>query len=130
MAKGGSALVERDGGRDATYRVGGNVVVIDETHRTVTTTFADGHQLIAVPNYTEEDVARANALGYDGEDPVWAMTRHHDLIHSLLAEARGEPWSGALHGAATGSGCAGGNDEERIVFLIQRMLNVGLDVAA
>lgn len=107
------------------HRIGECDVKVDTN--CVITKFSDGAVLHAHPNYGDEDIARARALGYIGTDQeaVDAMTRDHDMIHSLVAEARGFIWSEALHGAATGRGYAGGEDEERIVFLIQRLLNEG-----
>lgn len=92
----------------------------------VTTVFPDGHALHAHPQFGEEHVARARALGYEGDDvdAVEAMTRDHDVIHSLVAEARGESFSPVLYAAAHGRSFEG-DDEERIVFLIQRLLNQG-----
>src|SRR3954470_16443524 len=53
----------------------------------VRTTLPDGVQILAMPQTSEEDVARARSLGY--ADDVWAMTRDHDRFHALLAHAFG-----------------------------------------
>jgi hypothetical protein len=108
---------------------------IDEQARRATTIFDDGSQLVAAPVMDEENIARARVLGYTGSDDeaVWDMTRHHDLVHTLLAEAEGFPFSLTLHAVANGYELPPGvaQREERIVFLIQRLLNVGLaDVLA
>jgi hypothetical protein len=103
---------------------------IDEERRRATTIFDDGSELAAAPVMDEENIARARSLGYVGsdEEAVWEMTRHHDLVHTLLAEAEGFPFSLTLHSVANGYEMPPGmaQREERIVFLIQRLLNVGL----
>ncbi|MDQ3850876.1 MAG: hypothetical protein M3296_09735 [Actinomycetota bacterium] len=105
-------------------------VEIDDERRRAETVFSDGSRLVAAPVMDEENIARARTLGYRGapEDAVWAMTRHHDLVHSLVAEAEGWTYSPTLHAVANGRALAPGTfeREERIVFLIQRLLNVGL----
>jgi hypothetical protein len=106
-------------------------VEIDEDERRARTVWDDGSHLVAAPVMNDENVARARSLGYSGapEEAVWAMTRHHDLVHSLLAEAEGFPFSLTLHAVANGYGLPPGmaQREERIVFLIQRLMNVGLE---
>jgi hypothetical protein len=103
---------------------------IDEELRRATTIFDDGSQIVAAPVMDAENIARARALGYSGsdEEAVWEMTRHHDLVHTLLAEAEGFPFSLTLHAVANGYELPPGMSqrEERIVFLIQRLMNVGL----
>jgi hypothetical protein len=56
------------------------------------------------------------------------MTRYHDLVDTLPAEAEGFPFSPTLHAVAKGYEPPRGvsQREERIVFLIQRLLNVGI----
>jgi hypothetical protein len=101
----------------------------DDAHR-AKTVFDDGSELVAAPVMDAENIARARALGYQGsdEDAVWRMTRHHDLVHTLLAEAEGFPYSLTLHAVANGYELPPGMSqrEERIVFLIQRLLNIGI----
>jgi len=103
---------------------------IEEHKRRARTVFDDGSDLVAAPVMDQENIARARSLGYTGadEDAVWEMTRHHDLVHTLLAEAEGFPFSLTLHSVANGYEMPPGmaQREERIVFLIQRLLNVGL----
>ncbi len=105
-------------------------VEIDESRQRARTVFDDGSHLVAAPVMNDENIARARSLGYEGtaEEAVWAMTRHHDLVHTLLAEAEGFPFSLTLHSVANGYELPPGmaQREERIVFLIQRLLNVGL----
>ena len=105
-------------------------VEINDDGRRATTVFDDGSELVAAPVMDSENIARARSLGYAGsdEDAVWKMTRHHDLVHTLLAEAEGFPFSLTLHAVANGYELPPGMSqrEERIVFLIQRLLNVGV----
>jgi len=113
-----------------THRLKGAVVEIDDEAQRAKTRFNDGSELPAAPVMDPENIARARSLGYGGtdEEAVWDMTRHHDLVHSLLAEAEGFPHSLTLHAVANGYELPPGiaEREERIVFLIQRLLNVGL----
>jgi hypothetical protein len=112
---------------------------VNETDRIVTTIFEDGATLHAAPNEDEESMARANALGYtDGRwvpDAIWAMTKDHERLHHLVAEALGDDHSIALWYAAhpdeqmSEAEQHQANNEERIVLLIQRLLNQGLDHA-
>ena len=106
-------------------------VVINVTARWLSTTFSDGAELIAAPNMDAESIARARSLGYCGSDSyaVWAMTRDHELLHTLIAEAQGHPWSPTLHAVAHGYALAPGvvEQEERVVLFAQRLRNVGLE---
>jgi hypothetical protein len=103
---------------------------IDDQRRRARTVFDDGSELVAAPVMNDENIARARALGYAGgdEEAVWEMTRHHDLVHTLLAESEGFPFSLTLHSVANGYELPPGMSqrEERIVFLIQRLLNEGM----
>jgi hypothetical protein len=103
---------------------------IDDERRRARTVFDDGSELVAAPVMDDENIARARSLGYAGadEDAVWEMTCHHDLVHTLLAEAEGFPFSLTLHAVANGYELPPGMSqrEERIVFLIQRLLNEGV----
>lgn len=104
---------------------------IDDEAQRVETIFGDGVTVAGTPNFDEESVSRARALGYEGSDDevVWLMTRHHDLLHHVVAEAEGFPCSVTLHAVGYGYSLPPGmmEREERLVFLMQRMLNVGLD---
>ena len=104
---------------------------IDDERRRAKTVFDDGSELVAAPVMDPENISRARSLGYCGsdEDAVWKMTRHHDLVHTLLAEAEGFEFSLTLHAVANGYELPPGMSqrEERIVFLIQRLLNEGID---
>lgn len=95
--------------------VGGNFVATD---------FADGKQLVATVNYTEEDKARAKALGYDS---VEEMTLEHDLTHNIVANALGFSESPTLRGVVEGQSSVLADLEERIVMLVQRVSNVRIE---
>jgi hypothetical protein len=111
-------------------------IVIDEQYRTVTTTLPDGAVIVAAPNMDEESISRARSLGYtdpDDMDAVWQMTKDHERLHHLLAEAEGLQCSIALWYAAHPDSPMDEHDrgradrEERVVLLIQRLLNQRLD---
>lgn len=117
-------------------RVGKCSFKVDERERVVLTQFHDVQtdevfaELRAKPNLREEDLARAEALGYEhSADGVWEMTLDHDYTHTLLAESQGLPWSPTLYGVATGNPIEESMaiEEERIVFLIQRINRIGLE---
>jgi hypothetical protein len=57
------------------------------------------------------------------------MTSDHALLHTLVAEAQGRPWSATLRAAARGYKPSAGvvEQEERLVLFAQRLSNVGLD---
>lgn len=107
-------------------------VHVSEEHRVVTTTLPGGHTVFAAPEDTEEERARATALGYTGPDRVWHMTRDHDRLHVLLAEAEGKRVSDALWLVAHPASASvpkriSADREERVVLLMQHLLNVGID---
>jgi hypothetical protein len=64
----------------------------------------------AAANYDQQSVDRAIALGYAGD--TWAMSKDHEILHSLIAEQRGEDYSRVLFGVAYREI---GGDKERIV---------------
>jgi hypothetical protein len=108
----------------STWRIGDATVTIGESY--VVTRYDDGTEVHAHPDGTDEQTHIARALGYG--DDVAAMNRHHDLLHTLIAHARGWPVSKTLHGVAHGSYAPReiSDDEERIVMLVARLLNVGI----
>jgi hypothetical protein len=113
------------------YRIGETTVVID--HDSVTTCYDDGSSVYACPDGTPLQDAIAKSLGYgEGPEALAAMTRDHDTLHTLVASARGWGKSKTLHAVAhhaeTGKYAPKEitDDEEAIVMLIQRLLNVGL----
>lgn len=92
--------------------------------RWLETRFADGSKVPAAPEPTDEYLARAVALGYSGDDPAWECCRAHELMHTLIAEARGWPWSSQLWALARGIEYDGWR-EESLVLGFQRWLNDG-----
>lgn len=111
------------------HQVGVASIDIDDESRLVTSRWPDGTELIAAPQDDEESRARATALGYED---VWAMTREHDLLHHVVATSLGQPASEHLYRVATGANFAehpawviAGDAEERMVLLLQRVLNEG-----
>lgn len=91
---------------------------------------------IEVPAAGNDDaasIARAWELGYAGN--TWAMSRDHELLHSLIAEQRGTPHSRVLLGVAVRA--AGGDkgaivsqeesdEEEALVLDMQRWIQTGV----
>lgn len=75
----------------------------------IQTVFPDGLKVDAAANYDADSLQRARDLGYDSS---WEMSRDHELIHSIIAEARGEPYSRVLRGVAVRD--AGGRKEDII----------------
>lgn len=88
----------------------------------VRTTLPDGTQVQARPNYGHEDIARAHALGYQGD--VWGMTLDHDRYHALLAWALGLKESPALRATALGQASELTGVEEELVLCAQRFVNL------
>ena len=116
-------------------------IEVNEEERYVRTTFGDGLEIVARPVADEESIARAYSLGYLTimpahvlvvQEALWQMCRDHDRLHTLLAEAEGKKYSVALRYAALGHKPpsmvqAEIDREERIVLLMQRLMNVGVD---
>lgn len=101
---------------------------VTQTADGVITTFPTGRHAVAAT--TDEDYDEqfriACGLGYEGD--VERMNREHDVLHTLIAEAMGKPYSPTLHALAHGDPSPPDADvEERIAFLVARLLNVGLD---
>lgn len=110
----------------ATYRIAGGRFEVHDFY--VCTAYDDGTACIGTPICDDEQRARALALGYPhGDEGVWRMHQEHELIHSVVSEAEGWPWSPTLWMAAHGLEPPRGiiPREERLVFLVQRALNVG-----
>lgn len=93
----------------------------------VVSRWPDGLEVHAHPDGSTEQIHIARALGY-GHDTN-RMNAEHDLLHQLVAHARGWPYSKTLRGVAEGQYVdrSISDDEERIVMLIARLLNVGLE---
>lgn len=116
--------------RPNAYRLPNGVLYeVDAEQGHVQTIFGDGSCVTGVAQYGDEDESRARSLGYHGEaeDVCWALHRDHDLIHTIVSQAEGWPWSQTLwllaHGFDTPPGLA--MREERLVFLLTRTLNLG-----
>lgn len=75
----------------------------------IQTVFPDGLKVDAAANYDADSLQRARDLGYDS---TWEMSRDHELLHSIIAEARGESYSRVLRGVAVRE--AGGRKEDII----------------
>lgn len=108
------------------YKIGTTCVTVDVKGHTVRTVFEGGAEVLAAPNYGGEDVARALALGYGGDDPSWAMTAEHDLTHVALAHCRGLERSPTLWAVANGLELdpAVTDAEEADVLRVQRIMNL------
>lgn len=102
-------------------------VEVEIGERDVTTRFPGGAVLHACPNYDAESIERARELGYSGTDREVcdAMTREHDVLHSMIAALRGQPWSATLYAAATGTEVPEEiwRPEEALVFDVTKALN-------
>lgn len=98
---------------------------VDESSKMCRTIFNDGKVVLATPNYDNASLERANDLGYVGEDPVWQMTREHDLLHSILAEAVGKVWSPTLRSVCGDVKVDNDsvNKEECLALCVARLLN-------
>lgn len=108
-----------------TWRIGDANVTVGPSW--VHTRFDDGAEVHAHPDGSSEQTHIARALGYG--DDINRMNAEHDLLHTLVADARGWSHSKTLLGVAHGQYAPReiSDDEERIVMLIARLLNVGLD---
>lgn len=114
---------------NAYHLPGGVLYEVDDEQFHVATTFPDGKVATGVAQFEDEDEARARGLGYEGTRPdvCWSMHRDHDLLHTIVAQAAGWPYSMVLWASAHAvEHPAGfGNAEERMVFLVTRALNLG-----
>lgn len=66
------------------------------------TRYSDGTVVKASPEDTASYHRRARECGYRGPLATWHLCRDHEISHSLLAEARGMPFSPALWAVAHG----------------------------
>jgi hypothetical protein len=87
-------------------------------------TLPNGSELLALPNYDAESIARAHALGYAGD--VVAMTRDRDRFHALLTHALGLHESPALRDATEDVVSELGHAEECMVLAAQRFMNLAI----
>lgn len=98
--------------------------------------YMETRYVLSVPaagNDDAESIRRAWELGYAGD--TFAMSRDHELLHSLIADQRGMPWSAVLLGVAVRA--AGGDkgmvisredsdEEEALVIDVQRWIQTGV----
>ncbi len=87
-----------------------------------------GEEITAAPQTSDEYRANAEALGYGSDTD--RMCREHDLLHAVLCEALGLPYSPTLKNVAGGQGPTDlTNYEEDMVLAAQRFLNAaGVDI--
>ena len=80
-------------------------VLIQEGNRTpynyIETKFDDGTFVPAKPNYNEMALTTAKDLGYEENNQgIELMTVHHELLHTILCEKCGLPYSPTLWSVA------------------------------
>lgn len=88
----------------------------------IETVLPGGRVVHAHPNHGPEDIARAQALGYQGD--VWGMTLDHDHMHVRLCHALGLKESPALRQATRGESSELAGAEEEMVLAAQRFVNL------
>lgn len=96
--------------------------VVEILNGVVRTRLPDGQTIDAVPNHGPEDIARAHALGYQGD--VVGMTLDHDHMHVRLCHALGLKESPALRQASRGESSELSGVEEEMVLAAQRFVNL------
>lgn len=104
----------------------------DEVAGLVEVMFPDGHLMFATPPHDIESVAKARALGYQGNDAQasWKERQEHILAHHLLAAELGDPYSLGEYGWATRRVNRERDAwEDQIVHLLQFVSNVGIQGA-
>lgn len=89
-------------------QIGECEIRIWEDAQVLETRFEDGLKVPAAPNYDEQSLATAAALGY-GSD-TWMLSKQHEISHSLLMISLGYPYSRVLRGVAVRA--AGGSKED------------------
>lgn len=91
----------------------------------VVTKFPDGTEVHAHPQHGDEDIQRAEDLGYDGS--VGGMTFDHDRLHNILSWALGVEGSPSLWAVAHPEDDIPGDvrgAEEAMVMAAQKYLNL------
>lgn len=109
-----------------TIRFPGCTILIWNEGTYTETVFPDGTKCPALPHRTPEQAHTAAELGYG--DDVDAMCREHEVLHTLLALARGLPHSPTLWDVAHGPPDPAPDyhyEEEAEVLALQRLLNAG-----
>lgn len=91
----------------------------------VETVFFDGSKAPARPHLTAHYRKTAERAGYGSN--VGAYCMEHEIAHTFLAEALGQPYSPTIHDAAHGLpvDLAVVREEERYVKEFQRLVNTG-----
>lgn len=92
------------------------------------TVFQDGAKCPAQFTFFKADYEKAFELGYKGSyswsrSPVTQMHCEHELSHTFIAEALGEPWCPVLRSVAVKGPCEGAWEREALVMDWQRYLN-------
>jgi hypothetical protein len=108
--RGGGVVGECEMTEPQTYIVGECSIEVYPTTRYLRTIFPNGLVCHAAANDDAENIRKAWTLGYAGD--TYRMSLEHELLHSILAEMRGEAYSSVLYGVAVRM--AGGN-KERVI---------------
>lgn len=105
-------------------------VTVDTDNHVIATHYPDGTIAFGVPQDTDDYRATAKNLGYG--DDTWLMTVEHELMHTALAEIRGEDHSGSIWAQAhkpegfefdpKTQMPRKGQEEEARLFLFQKLL--------
>lgn len=88
------------------------------------TVFPDGEMCPALFTFTDEDAAKARTLGYHPtRSGITQMHLEHELSHTFVAEALGEPYCPVLRSVAVKGPCEGAWEREELVVDWQRYMN-------
>lgn len=89
----------------------------------VVTKYPDGTEVHAHPNHTDEDLARAESLGFENTE---VMTLVHDHVHTAISVAVGLTRSPTLWGIAHDVPAATelADAEEALVLAFHRYVNL------
>src|SRR5688572_26332574 len=88
------------------------------------TVFLDGLKCPAQFTFTPNDLCKAVDLGYSaGVSGVTQMHLEHELSHTFIAEALGEPYCPVLRSVAVKGPCTFAWEREDLVLDFQRALN-------
>jgi hypothetical protein len=91
------------------------------------TVFEDGEKCPAQFSFFSADFKKAKGLGYTS--PEWSrsavrqMHLEHELTHTFIAEALGEPYCPVLRSVAVKGPCEGAWEREALVVDWQRYMN-------
>ena len=106
--------------------LGTSTIELHDSLMTVTR-LHDGREIKAWPQEDEAYRARAVELGYGAD--TFAMSRDHEILHSLIAVWLGLPESPTLRGAATRQWWPNWRQEEGAVLAMQALCRaLGVDV--